>query len=260
MEKNIDPLVINIDVCGICNESCNYCPRSHGYPNIKEYMSLKMFKDFIDTVNDWGYTGFICWSGRGENSLHPDHSAMIKILHHKHRKYKTRILTNGYKWEKKKELLEMFDVMILNTYSTKEETARRKEAFPWADVRFWDQSVEPDEWEVTPIQIQNRNELFMGLKQKTVPLPCALPISRGWIHHDGSIQLCSNDWSDTNIFGNIKEDNFFDIWHNNPVLKQMKIDLAEGNRTKYKVCSSCNRKPTNKDLSRIKKRKWILKN
>ena len=100
----------------------------------------------------------------------------------------------------------------------------------------------------------------MGLKQKTVPLPCALPISRGWIHHDGSIQLCSNDWSDTNIFGNIKEDNFFDIWHNNPVLKQMKIDLAEGNRTKYKVCSSCNRKPTNKDLSRIKKRKWILKN
>ena len=84
-------------------------------------------------------------------------------------------------------------------------------------------------------------------------MPCALPITRGWIHHDGSIQLCSNDWTDTNIFGNIKDDNFFDVWHNNPVLKQMKIDLAK-EKELSKVCSSCNRKPTVKDLTRIKRR------
>ena len=35
------PGLINIDVTGLCNKTCNYCPRSQGYPNQKEYMNWK---------------------------------------------------------------------------------------------------------------------------------------------------------------------------------------------------------------------------
>ena len=64
-----NPFLINIDVCGICNESCNYCPRSSSYPNIKEYMSVELFTKFINDCKD--YSGTICFSGRGENSFKP---------------------------------------------------------------------------------------------------------------------------------------------------------------------------------------------
>ena len=72
------PFVVNIDVCGICNESCNYCPRSASYPNIKEYMSIDLFQKFID--DSQGYNGYICFTGRGENSLHPKFKQLVEII------------------------------------------------------------------------------------------------------------------------------------------------------------------------------------
>ena len=41
------PGLINIDVTGLCNKTCNYCPRSQGYPNQKEYMDWKLFRKFV---------------------------------------------------------------------------------------------------------------------------------------------------------------------------------------------------------------------
>ena len=62
------PGLINIDVTGLCNKTCNYCPRSQGYPNEKEYMPWELFRKFIQDLDT--YTGIVCFTGRGENSLH----------------------------------------------------------------------------------------------------------------------------------------------------------------------------------------------
>ena len=74
------PGLINIDVTGLCNKTCNYCPRSEGYPNQKEYMSWKLFRKFVQDLDD--YRGIVCFTGRGENSLHPDFGLLVKLLHH----------------------------------------------------------------------------------------------------------------------------------------------------------------------------------
>ena len=110
----MNPILINIDVCGICNESCNYCPRSASYPNKKEYMSIELFSKFINDCKD--YSGTICFTGRGENSLHPNFKELVEILHSNSRKYKTRILTNGYKLKEKFKWFDMFDSLIINSY------------------------------------------------------------------------------------------------------------------------------------------------
>ena len=57
------PGLINIDVTGLCNKTCNYCPRSQGYPNQKEY-NLKLFRKFVFDLEN--YTGMVDFTGRRE--------------------------------------------------------------------------------------------------------------------------------------------------------------------------------------------------
>ena len=246
-----DPFLINIDVCGICNESCNYCPRSSSYPNIKEYMSVELFTKFINDCAD--YRGTICFSGRGENSLHPNFKKLVEILHFTGRKYKTRILTNGYKLEAKYESYNKFDMIVMNSYTSKEQMEERKKIIPRATHRYWDQSIDPSEWGETPIQVQNRTQLYerIATDRTEIHTPCVLPSSKGWVHHDGSIQLCCNDWTNTNVYGNIATDNFFDVWNNNEDLQKLKKSLLFGDRSANPICTNCNKRVTPREEKRI---------
>ena len=253
--------LINIDVTGLCNKTCNYCPRSKGYPNANEHMPYEMFDRFITYLDKRRYNGWICWSGRGENSLHPRAEDMINRLHTPHRTYKTRILTNGYKFNKRKHWFALFDKAVINTYESREEMERRKALLPAKTHRYWDQTVEPEEWEVTALQVQNRSDIYNNViaTDKTLNEPCILPMTKAWIHWDGSIQLCCNDWTDTNVFGNIDKDDFIDVWMNNPELNEKREELIRGNRHKYAVCSICNRTHNKNDKRRYEKL-WTSKN
>ena len=252
----MSPILINIDVSGICNETCNYCPRSSGYPNAKEYMSIDLFKQFVSTL--YNYKGTICFTGRGENSLHPDFGTLALILHHDNRTYRTRILTNGYKLEQKMQYFNLFDTLIINSYKSKEQMEERKKLMPRATHRYWDQSMEPEEWGETPIQVSNRSDIYnrIATDRSAINEVCILPKTKGWIHWDGSIQMCCNDWTDTNVFGNIKTDNFFNVWEHNPELQKLKQELWEGNRAANPICATCNRLPTNRDRNKIQ---WLKK-
>ena len=185
-------------------------------------MSIELFTKFINDCKD--YTGTICFSGRGENSLHPNFKELVEILHSSDRKYKTRILTNGYKLEAKYESYNKFDMIVMNSYTSKEQMEERKKIIPRATHRYWDQSIDPSEWGETPIQVQNRTQLYerIATDRTEIHTPCVLPSSKGWVHHDGSIQLCCNDWTNTNVYGNIATDNFFDVWNNNEDLQKLK--------------------------------------
>ena len=250
----MSPILINIDVTGLCNETCNYCPRSSGYPNAKHYMSIELFKEFVSTLHS--FKGTICFTGRGENSLHPDFGTLAMILHHDNRTYRTRILTNGYRLKEKMQYFDLFDTLIINSYKSKEQMEERKKLMPRATHRYWDQSMKPEEWGETPIQVSNRSDIYnrIASDRSAINEVCILPKTKGWIHWDGSIQMCCNDWTDTNVFGNIKTDNFFDVWKHNPELQKLKQELWEGNRAANPICATCNRLPTSRDRNKIK---WL---
>lgn len=214
-------------------------------------MSIELFTKFINDCKD--YTGTICFSGRGENSLHPNFKELVEILHSSDRKYKTRILTNGYKLEAKYESYNKFDMIIMNSYTSKEQMEERKKIIPRATHRYWDQSMKPEEWGETPIQVQNRTQLYerIATDRTEIHTPCVLPSSKGWIHHDGSIQLCCNDWTNTNVYGNIATDNFFDVWNNNEDLQKLKKSLLFGDRSANPICTNCNKRVTPREEKRI---------
>lgn len=220
-------------------------------------MSVELFTKFINDCKD--YTGYICFTGRGENSLHPNFKKLVEILHSSDRKYKTRILTNGYKLKEKFEWFDRFDSLIINSYASKEQMEARKKFMPRATHRYWDQSMKPEEWGETPIQVQNRTELYerIATDRSEINTPCVLPASKGWIHHDGSIQLCCNDWTDTNVYGNIATDNFFDVWNNNEELMNVRKALLNGDRSINPICTNCNRKVTDREKGRLERLRQI---
>jgi len=222
-------------------------------------MSVELFTKFINDCKD--YTGYICFTGRGENSLHPKFKKLVEILHSSDRKYKTRILTNGYKLKEKYEWFNMFDSLIINSYESKHQMEARKKLMPRAQHRYWDQSMKPEEWGETPIQVQNRTELYerIATDRSEINTPCVLPASKGWIHHDGTIQLCCNDWTDTNVYGNIATDNFFDVWHHNEELIKLRTQLLHGNRSANPICTNCNRKVTAREEKRIGRLRQVYK-
>ena len=253
------PFLINIDVTGLCNETCNYCPRSSGYPNEKQYMSVELFQKFINDCKD--YTGYICFTGRGENSLHPNFKELVEILHFSGRKYKTRILTNGYKLKEKFKWFDMFDSLIINSYASEEQMEERKKIMPRATHRYWNQNMKPEDWGETPIQVQNRSDLYnrIATDRSEINTPCILPSTKGWIHWDGTIQMCCADWTNDNVFGNIETDNFFEVWSSNLKLQDIKYQLVFGNRSVNHICTNCNRKPTQIEERRIARHQQIYK-
>jgi radical SAM protein with 4Fe4S-binding SPASM domain len=147
----------------------------------------------------------------------------------------------------------MFDMIVMNSYTSEEQMEERKKIIPRAIHRYWDQSMKPEEWGETPIQVQNRTELYerIATDRTEIHTPCVLPSSKGWIHHDGSIQLCCNDWTDTNVYGNIADENFFDVWNNNKDLLKLKKSLLFGDRSSNPICKNCNRKVTPREEKRI---------
>jgi radical SAM protein with 4Fe4S-binding SPASM domain len=156
------------------------------------------------------------------------------------------------------QYFNLFDTLIINSYKSKEQMEERKKLMPRAKHRYWDQSIEPEEWGETPIQVSNRSDIYnrIATDRSAINEVCILPKTKGWIHWDGSIQMCCNDWTDTNVFGNIKTDNFFDVWKHNPELQKLKQELWEGNRAANPICATCNRLPTNRDRNKIK---WLKK-
>lgn len=249
------PGLINIDVTGLCNKTCNYCPRSSGYPNQKEYMDWRLFRKFVLDLEY--YTGIVDFTGRGENSLHPDFGLLVKLLHHPSRKYKTRIISNGYKLKSRIHYFDEFDTIIMNSYDSKEKMEERRKILPRATHRYWNQNMKPEEWGETPIQVSNRADIFNRIATDTseIDSPCTFPSVKIWVHWDGTIQKCCNDWTNSEIYGNIKTENILDVWKSKR-FRELQAQLLAGNRRYSKTCSMCNRGLDKADKKRLK---WLTK-
>lgn len=251
------PGLINIDVTGLCNKTCNYCPRSSGYPNENKHMSMHLFAKFVMDAIKENYRGVIDFTGRGENSLHPDFSVLVRMLHHENRKYKTRIITNGYRLKERLQYFDEFDIVIINSYDSIENMKERIRIMPRAIHRFWDQDMKPEEWGETPIKVSNRSDIYnlIATDKSEINTPCTFPSIKMWVHWDGTIQKCCNDWTNTEIYGDISKDNIFRVWES-AEWKELQEQLIDGNRQYSKTCSMCNRGIDARDRDRIQ---WLYR-
>lgn len=69
-------------------------------------------------------------------------------------------------------------------------------------------------------------------------LPCIYPSLAVIITIDGNVLPCSCDFNESMVFGNIKEQHLYDIWHSK-IATEFRSDLLNGNRASHNLCKDC---------------------
>jgi len=118
---------VDLDLTGMCNRTCSFCPRSGDYPNINRHMSMETIDIVLRELRSINFTGVIELAGRGESTMHKNFKGVVEALTPADKTWQLRLTTNGYRinkwWD---SLAHKFDEVILNTYTDSPEFERKK--------------------------------------------------------------------------------------------------------------------------------------
>lgn len=245
---------VDLDLTGLCNRQCSFCPRSKDYPNINKHMSFKTLDIVLNELRQIKFTGVLELAGRGESTLHKNFYDVVKRCN-TDKSWKLRLTTNGYRIEKWwDDIAHEFDMMILNSYDSKEEFLFRQtkyEKLPTGE--FVEQHYKPDGLSVEEInklpshktktskinwvyQFNNRAGYF---NDKGSNIPCWHPMRQIFIDYEGNYQMCCNDWTHQIKIGNVHEKSLIDLYINDPKLNRIRQRLIVGQRSEILPCSKC---------------------
>lgn len=130
-----DLVRVDLDLTGLCNRQCSFCPRSLDadplYPNINKQMSLDTVALVIKEMQSINFKGWFELAGRGESTLHKNFETIVDMLTAPPRKWRVRLTTNGYKiddwWDSPVGM--KLDELILNSYESKQQYIDRQQKY-----------------------------------------------------------------------------------------------------------------------------------
>ena len=235
------PQFIELNITELCNRTCSFCPRAHGYPNLNLNMSLETSVRVRDQA--FGFVDNIHIVGRGEPLLHPDFMNILFVLSND---FNIRIMTNGDNLHK--HINDLHDLLNLNSgkhritislYDGDDQYKELKNKFKnYSDISYYktyDHGLGTTNTEFNQKHyITNRAGTLYTAKRNE---PCYLPLNRMFIDWDGSVNLCCHDWSEKAVYGNIHKENIQDIY--SFIVNKYGKELIRGNRSCTRQCSLC---------------------
>lgn len=104
MKLPSESFVIQIEITNFCSLGCSHCSRLIGHHKTPFFMSLEQvetaFKSLEGFNGHWGLMG-------GEPTAHPKFTEICKLLQkYQYVKARRELWTNGYSWDKYKEVIE----------------------------------------------------------------------------------------------------------------------------------------------------------
>jgi MoaA/NifB/PqqE/SkfB family radical SAM enzyme len=223
---------VELNIVESCNRVCDFCPHAlEDYQHTTGKANLELFESLVEQLNEKKYTGSITICGFGEPLMHKQLDSIIKIL----RKSTARIelITNGELLTSKK-IQEYFsnglDFLSVSVYEEQFVT-RVKDLL--SDLNE-NQFLVRDRW-LGKIKVVDRKNIISRDNMIQKQSPCWLPSYKMIINYNGDVMLCCNDWTRTNIFGNILTENLWNIWIDKLMYKRK--ELLDGVR--HGVCSTC---------------------
>jgi radical SAM protein with 4Fe4S-binding SPASM domain len=222
---------LEINITDACNRACEFCPHSEEeYQFKRDRAELSLFSFIAEQLIEKNYTGSIVLCGYGEPTMYKPLKDAISILATTNAKIE--LITNSELLSKEK-VKELFgaglDVINISVYE--EQYAEH--------ARSLVEDLNPDQWLIRnrylgQIELVNRIEIRNGISQQTGP--CWLLAYKMMINHNGDVMLCCNDWTRSNVYGNIYQTSLWTIWSDN--LQQKRLELLSGQRNG--VCANCN--------------------
>ena len=249
------PSVVEISESGTCNRSCSFCPRSApDFPDIKEFIEPALLDKLSRQLGDLEYKGIFLFSGFVEPLVDKniyDHVAMVR-RNAPHARIE--MVTNGDALNEAR-LKALFDsdltTLLISVYDGPEDEVRLRDLCKGlglaADQYVIRARYLPPEQDFG-ITLSNRAGM-MGDAEHSIPAlaeplqhPCYYPHYTFFMDYLGDVLLCPHDWGKKMIVGNMKNQDFLDIWAGQKISIARKR-LGAGDRA-FNPCGACDIKGT----------------
>ena len=182
---------IELNITTLCNRSCSFCPHSWGFKKHKKekHLSLETLDRFIELLDNYDNQITLC--GQGEPTMHPDIKEILDRLQVLDNKI--ILVTNSYKLSEVVDHLGKIEVR----------------------VSLYEPTELPDIPNMKIIDYYNdgQNEYFNNRSYtEGISKCCYIPSYKMFVDTNGGVLPCDNNWTTTDYFANIHDDDLETIW------------------------------------------------
>jgi len=235
-------MLIDIMATELCNLTCEFCPRAHGYPNQNLHMDLSIVDRVSRDLANSHYQNRILYCGFGESLLYRDLTASIRLFkRHMPWQENIHLVTNGDRLTlaKMQELRDAgVNKFFVSMYDGAHQEDHFRELFERAGVDvscyILQHYYKPPEENYGFLYLSNRAGYLF--EEEQVTLGCNIPFYAMSLHWNGDVLLCSHDWEKKQVMGNVMTTSIVDIWLHSKRLWEFRRKLAKG-----RTCDPCNR-------------------
>ncbi len=218
---------VELSLCGLCNLKCSFCPRSEGYPNTNDHMSMETLDVICNHLENLPYEVEVHLSGRGEPTLHKYFPKVVERLL-KVDNILLELTTNGIKYKKYRKIISKIPALKYNVYSDDKEEYNQASTFlSEYKGRLMIMHKYSDGFGVENVTNRAGNVNI----EKIAPGKgyCRRPFEKILINWNGDYILCCEDWSDKAI-SNIHKESILEYYRYNQELTRYKNLLSLGIR------------------------------
>lgn len=255
---------IEIQVAGWCNRSCSFCPSS-ALDMPKKLVSLETVRAIVDQLEQRKFSGTIGLHLMCEPFLHKQLETIIETFRTRLPDVYIRAESNGDVLDGKFDRLARcfslgLNEILLNCYDSEQQFASRCQALSKltskdSSIWFINEQVpsQPNgprkSWKMVRLRAFYKGGFtlrnwagLVGNSRDVEPafplsLPCSRPFNRIHVNYLGQVILCNNDWTFSNVFGDLNTQSIDDIW-NAPLLLDYRRRLRACDRSKG-LCAKC---------------------
>ncbi len=244
------PSEIEISESGVCNRKCSFCPRSDpNYPEKNEFISFDLHKKLCDQLNDVNYSGLLIYSGFVEPMLDKNIYKLIQYAKSTLPKASIEMISNGDVLNEKRlkkiydSGLDRLQISLYDGIDQHEKFIRLGEKMKLTSDKFILRARYLPEEKNFGITLSNRGGMLKNAEYKILPTKetlkkkCFYPSYKFFMDYNGDVLMCSHDWGKKNILGNLKNENFLDIWLNNKT-QTSRNRLNRADRS-FEPCNVC---------------------
>lgn len=232
---------IELNLSELCNYSCPFCPRGHGYANENVHMTVETAELICRQVEELNHPVRVQLAGRGEPTLCKNFGPILELLLDLRNRapIQLEMNTNG-KWvDRYLPLIEQMDDVVYNVYpETKETPEKLQEKYPNFRVKDKRDPLSR-QWKTRAGYIPDQINPEPDYYHQKYGAICHKPFQVVYINWNGDYNLCCDVWKDIEVFGNIRNETIKEFTTKNARLMEYRESLAKGKRT-MKPCKDCN--------------------
>lgn len=234
---------IELNLSELCNFTCVFCPRGHGYENQNVHMSLDTLDCILESIEELDQEITIQMAGRGEPTLHNKFGQVLeKLLDFRdtHPKFKIEMNTNGARVKRYLDLMNRIDRVTYNIYPeskmTYEEACEKFPNFLVKDKKNPEERTWKTRAGYIPIQLINAQTSEPVNRYGSL---CHKPFEVVYVNWNGDYNLCCDVWKDIEALGNIHSETINQYYTKNKRLLEYRKSLLSGKR-EIDPCKDCN--------------------